>query len=96
MWMNRGRSFLLRLKTGLYRHYTAPQVSIFKTLRSGFALFFSGLVSIYIANSAIEPSIKQELLSLFGLILCAIGFIVAMLAYIRLVISRIVTFFSRK
>jgi hypothetical protein len=87
---------LNRIKATLLAHYTAPQVTIFKTLRTGFILFFSGLITLYIAINNIPPSLEQEILTLLGLIVGAIGFGIAILAYIRLVISRLVVFFTRK
>lgn len=90
------KHFLVNAKAALYLHYTAPQVAIFKTMRSGFMVFFTGLVTFYIANTNFPPSIQQELLTLVGLIACAIGFFIAITAYIRLVISRLILFFTRK
>lgn len=86
----------MQSKAVLYRHYSAPQIQIFKTLRTGFIVFFSGLVTLYIANTNIAPSLRQEILTLLGILACGIGFLVAITAYIRLVISRIVIFFTRK
>jgi len=88
--------FLAKAKTALLAHYTSPQLTTFKTLRNGFIYFAVGLVAIYIANTQIPASINQELLTLAGLIACGAGFIIAMTAYIRLVISRFIIFFSKK
>lgn len=90
------KSFLKDLLILLQRHYTAPQLPMFKRLRNGFVIFALGLICIFVANVRLSPSLQQEVVVLIGLSLCGIGFIVAMLAYIRIVISRIVSFFSDK
>lgn len=76
-------------------HYTSPLEKTFKQFRDGAIYFAVGLIAIYIANIAIEPSVWQELLVLFGLCLGAVGFIMAMLAQVRMIISRIYHFFSK-
>jgi len=88
--------YLAQLKATLYAHYSSPQQPTFKTLRNGFIYFAVGLLAIYIANTNIPPSLQQELLTLAGLVACGAGFLIAMTAYIRLVISRFVLFFSKK
>ena len=79
----------------LKAHYSAPLIKTFKQFRDGVIYFAVGLITIYLANSAMEPSAWQELIILFGLCLGAVGFVMAMLAQVRMVISRIYHFFSK-
>lgn len=84
-----------RYLQALINHYNAPLENIFKQFRLGLIAFGVGLALILIANTNIPPSLKQELTALFGLITLSVGFIIAMLAQIRLLISRILQFFWR-
>ncbi len=86
----------LRYRRALWIYYSAPQLKIFKQLRNGFIYFSVGLLTVYLANLNLALSVQLELITLGGLLLCAIGFTIAMLAYVRLLISRIVNFFGRK
>ena len=83
-------------RTALYHHYTAPIQVQFKSLKFGFIFFAIGLGSILFANASMPPSLKQELIVAFGLIIGGLGFFLAMKAYIRIVISRLVIFFQKK
>lgn len=86
----------LRLwRLALYKHYTAPQKTLFKALRNGFVLFAFGLATVLIANYELEASLTQEFVVLLGLIIGGLGFLLAMMAYIRIVISRIVMFLDK-
>lgn len=49
---------------------------------------------IYIANQQLTPSTLQEALVLAGILIGGAGFIWAMLAQMRMLISRIVRFFQ--
>lgn len=80
----------------LYKHYTAPQLPIFYHLRSGFIYFGIGLTLIFLANTELPPSLTQELITLFGLLFVSVGFVITMLAYVRLLIARIIRFFISK
>lgn len=79
--------------TLLKEHYSAPLETSFKQFRLGAMLFFLGGVIAYISVNLIQPSLEQELTLLTGLIVGGSGFVIAMLAQIRMVISRIVRFF---
>ena len=83
-------------RLALKSHYTAPLEKSFKQFRTGVILFGVGLAIIFVANTNVEPSAKQEIYILLGLILTGSGFIIAMLAQIRMLISRIVIFFEKK
>lgn len=89
-------SKLIRVRRAVLAYYTAPQAQQFKSLRNGFVLFAMGLATVLITNSSIPPSLEQEIVILLGLILGGIGFLLAIRAYVRIVISRIVAFFSKK
>ncbi len=78
---------------GLKMHYTAPLDASFRQFRLGFALFFLGLVILYAGQQLLEPSLAQELVTLLALLVGGAGFVVAMLAQVRMVISRILRFF---
>lgn len=95
-WSARTKSKLSTLRSALYLHYSAPLATQFKSLRNGFILFGFGLAVILIANTSLEPSLQQELVVLAGLIIGGLGFLIAMKTYIRIVISRLVIFFSKK
>lgn len=82
-------------KERLRAHYTAPLESSFRQFRWGFSLFFCGLVLIFGASQLLEVSLAQELVVLLGLLVGGCGFIIAMLAQVRMMISRIWRFFSR-
>ena len=73
----------------LSRHYRAPLSEMFKQFRLGVGLFVCGLVVLYIAHHQISPSLKQEIVTLGGLMLIGIGFLTAMLAHVRMLISRL-------
>ncbi len=78
----------------LKAHYSAPLSLSFKQFRLGAGLFFFGGMLIYIANRQLTPSATQELLVLAGILIGGAGFIWAMLAQMRMLISRIVRFFQ--
>ncbi len=87
--MNNNRWILL-----LKEHYSAPLSVSFKQFRLGAGLFFLGGILIYIANQQLPPSAEQEALVLAGIFIGGAGFIWAMLAQMRMLISRIVRFFQ--
>ncbi len=84
------------IKKALHLYYTAPLQTVFKQFRNGAIFFAVGLIIIYFASSNLPPSLKQELITLFGLIMMGYGFVIAMMAQIRLIIGRIYQFKIRK
>ena len=84
------------IKTALLIHYSAPQQLIFRQFRNGAIYFAVGLGTVLMANAYLPPSVKQEWIVLFGLIMGGCGFVMAMLAQMRLLISRVVQFYRRK
>ncbi len=93
--MNDNRWYNNRWVELLKNHYTAPLSLSFKQFRLGATLFFVGGILIYTANSQIAPSAQQEAVVLIGMIIGGIGFLWAMLAQMRMLISRIVQFFQQ-
>ncbi len=77
----------------LKTHYTAPLSVSFQQFKLGAMLFFFGLVVLYIGNKGLAPSLMQELITLLGLMIGGSGFLIAMLAQMRMIISRLVHFF---
>ena len=78
----------------LRQHYTAPLHIIFKQFRDGAIYFTVGLMTVFMANAYMPPSVLQELIVLAGLVGGGIGFIMAMMAQVRIVIARIIKFFG--
>lgn len=87
---------LQQLKNTLVNHYSVPLAVPFRQFRNGAIYFGVGLGTVLMANAYMPPSLQQEWVVLGGLILCGCGFIIAMLAQMRLLISRIVQFYRRK
>lgn len=85
-------SFLQALR----QHYTAPLATIFKQFRDGAIYFTVGLMSVLMANQYMSPSVLQEVVVLAGLLLGGIGFIIAMMAQVRMIIARIIKFFGSR
>lgn len=83
-------------KQALLIHYTATQQASFKQFRLGVMLFFLGMVVVYIANNLWQASLQQEIILASGLICGGIGFIWALMAQLRMLISRFVRFFTNK
>lgn len=79
----------------LKNHYTASMERGFQQFRLGVSCFFLGVVGLYIATQAIEPSLTQEVVLLMSLIIGGIGFVIAMMAHLRMLIGRIIRFFER-
>ena len=85
-----------QLRQALKIYYSEPQINIFKKFRAGLIYFTVGMMIIILANQNMESSLTRDLVTLLGLSLAAIGFLMAILSHIRLVISRIVQFFIKK
>lgn len=86
------QGFWRRVRTMLYKHYTASQRKIFKQFRLGVGLFFVGLVGVYANYNLLTESLGQELFLLTCLVVIVTGFIIAILAQIRLLVGRILHF----
>ncbi len=92
----RSRISYTAIKALLSKHYSAPLTDSFHRFRNGLIYFTVGFLIVYYAHATIEDSLKLELITLFGLIMIAIGFLIAMMAQIRMIISRVVSFFKTK
>lgn len=80
----------------LHDYYSVSLVRVFYVFRGGLIYFFVGLMTIYLAGQSMVPSLEQDLVVLLGLLLMAVGFVIAMMAHMRLIIGRFVQFFSKK
>ena len=87
---------LRRIIEGLKDYYSSPLEQTFRRFRNGLIYFSVGMITIYLAQINLEASVKQELITAFGIFLVAIGFFIAMMAQIKMLISRIVFFFTKK
>lgn len=87
---------LQQLKNALITHYSVPLSVPFRQFRNGTIYFGVGLAMVLMANTYMSPSILQEGVVLAGLVLGGCGFILAMMAQVRLLISRIIQFYQRK
>jgi len=79
----------------LYHYYISPMDTVFKRFKLGAMLFFLGLVIVYGAHQLLEESLSQEIVTLLGILLIAIGFLIAILSQIRMLIGRILHFFNK-
>lgn len=77
------------------QHYTGSLERGFQQFRLGLSFFFLGVVGLYIATQAMEPSLAQELVVLVSLIIGGVGFLIAMLAHVRMLVGRIIRFFEK-
>ena len=85
---------LQTIKHALLTYYRVPLEVPFRQFRAGLIYFGVGFGMVIMAGQYMQPSIQQEVAVLAGLALGGIGFILAMLAQVRLLLSRIVQFFS--
>lgn len=85
----------MTLKARLKKHYSATLMQSFKQFRWGAVLFFIGLVIIYAGSQSLQPSLAQELVILLGLMVLGVGFIIAILAQIRMLIGRLLIFWDK-
>lgn len=84
------------VKQLLSEHYSAPLYKVFRQFRNGAIFFAVGMMIIYLSLTAMPPSAKQEFILLCGILIAAGGFVVAILAHIRMIIGRVVHFFRSK
>ena len=82
-----------RYVQALFEHYSAPIEDIFKQFRLGAIAFGIGIALVIAANATMEPSVQQELLALVGLVGGGLGFVIAMMAQLRMMIGRFVRFY---
>ena len=77
-------------------YYSAPLEKSFKQFRTGAIFFGVGLITVFLANQTMPPSLKQEIIIALALFIAAVGFLVAIMAHIRMIISRVWLFFKNK
>lgn len=82
--------WLQRLK----QHYSAPLAKSFQQFKLGAMLFFFGGMLVYVSAAAMTPSTRQEVVLFSGLVVGGLGFLIAMMAQVRMMISRLVKFFN--
>jgi hypothetical protein len=82
-----------RYLQALFEHYNAPLEDMFKQFRLGAIAFGLGLGLVITAHTSMAPSLGQELLVLAGLVGGGLGFIIAMMTQLRMMIGRFVRFF---
>jgi len=58
-------------------------------------VFFTGLVVIFAAAQLLTPSLSQELVTLLGLLITALGFAIAMFAQLRMLLGRLRAFWQK-
>lgn len=80
------------LLEALRRHYTAPLSVMFKQFRDGAIYFTVGLMTVLMANAHMTSSVTQELIVAAGLLVGGIGFLMAMMAQVRMIIARLLRF----
>lgn len=83
-------------KQRLKNHYTGGLGKGFQQFRMGVSLFFVGAVMLYLANQMLSPSLVQELAVLGALTVGGAGFVWAMMAHLRMLIGRLIHFFTRR
>ena len=79
--------------SALYQHYIAAPEKVFPRFKLGAMIFFLGLVVIYSGYQLLTHSLAQEIITLAGLCLIGLGFIIAMMSQVRMLIGRILRFF---
>jgi len=79
----------------LKQHYGESLSVVFKQFRLGASIFFTGMVAVY-AGHKLPSSWPQEITLALGLICVAVGFIIAMMAHIRMLIIRVINFIKDK
>lgn len=87
--------FRKRLRFFLRDYYIAPLNTTFHRFRNGIIYFGVGLMTIVMANTYMLPSLSRELVTLAGLLFLVAGFFIALLAHMRILISRIIQFFRK-
>lgn len=77
----------------LYQHYITAPEKVFPRFKMGAVIFFIGLVVIYASSQLLEPSLLQEAITLIGLFIIGVGFLLALMAQVRMLTGRILRFF---
>jgi hypothetical protein len=91
-----GKTIKRNWRKALYEHYTIPPEKIFPRFKLGAVIFFTGLVVIYGGYQLLQPSLAQEIITLIGLILIGVGFLLSLLVQVRMLIGRFLRFFIKR
>ncbi len=83
-------------RSALLQHYLTPPEEIFPRFKLGAVIFFWGLIVIYAGSQLLSPSLEQEIVTLCGVVLIGVGFLLALMAQVRMLIGRILRFFLSK
>lgn len=68
----------------------------FQRFRLGLALFFVGFVTLYSVEKLLQPSLLQEGLAVFALLVISSGLSLALWAEVMFIAYRVIGFFSSK
>ncbi len=68
----------------------------FQRFRLGLALFFAGFVTLYAVENLLQPTLLQESLAVFALLVISCGLSLALWAEVMFIIYRVIGFFSSK
>lgn len=79
----------------LKEYYLTPISVPFRQFRNGLIYFSVGLGIVLVSSANMESTLSQEIVMLGGLLLGGVGFIMAMLAQSRILISRLVQFYNK-
>lgn len=90
------KGFLSAVLSHLHAYYRQPLTTAFKQFRAGVIYFAVGFVAIIMATTQLPPSVQQEVIVFCGMVMAGIGFFMALMAEIRLLIGRFVRFFDKQ
>ena len=85
----------MSFKHRLERLSQEPLEQSFKKFRLGAAIFFCGMLVVYLAAKMLTPSLAQEWVTLAGLVLVGLGFGLALLAQARMLLARLLRFWKK-
>jgi hypothetical protein len=86
----------MSLRKTIRAYYSAPIEVAFRQFRAGLIFFATGFGAILMANAYMEPSVQQEFIVLGGMILGSYGFILALLGQSRVLVGRLMRFWSKE
>lgn len=77
-------------------YYFVPLEMSFRQFRAGLIYFSVGFGTVLMANAYMEASLAQELVVLGGLLVGAIGFVLALIGQSRLLVGRLLRFWFNR
>lgn len=90
------KNIVQQARVALLKYYSVPLAVAFRQFRNGAIYFGVGLMSVFMANQYMAPSAQQEAVVLAALCLTGFGFVMALMAEVRMVISRFVQFARKR